>query len=88
MKCSSVQVDGKWIDVQKDPVTDSGKKSKAGRVRLWTNSGREFASSVNAPTGWTDKGIGGWVDALETVYENGKLIRNMTFDEVRANSRK
>jgi len=88
MKCSSVQINGEWRDVQKDPVTDSGKRSKAGRVRLFTNSGREFASGVTQPTGWSDKGIGGWTDALETVFENGKLIRNMTFDEVRANSRK
>jgi nicotinamide phosphoribosyltransferase len=88
MKCSSVQVNGEWIDVQKDPVTDSGKKSKAGRVNLYTNTGGEFASGVTAPTGWTDKGIGGWTNALEEVYRDGKLIRNMTFDEVRANSRK
>lgn len=88
MKCSSVQVDGKWIDVVKDPVTDSGKRSKGGRVKLFTNSGGEFASGVTQPTGWSDKGIGGWTDALATVYENGKLVKSYTFDEVRANARK
>jgi len=87
MKCSSVQINGEWIDVQKDPVTDPGKKSKAGRVQLWT-SGGEYQSSVEQPKGWTDKGIGGWTNALEEVYRDGKLIRDMTFDEVRANSRK
>jgi nicotinamide phosphoribosyltransferase len=88
MKCSSVQVDGKWIDVVKDPVTDSGKRSKGGRVKLYTNTGGEFASGVSAPTGWSDKGIGGWTEALETVYADGLLYRDMKFDEVRANSRK
>ena len=88
MKCSSVQVDGKWIDVVKDPVTDSGKKSKGGRVNLYTNSGGEYASGVSAPTGWSDRGIGGWTNALEEVYRDGKLLRDMTFDQVRANSRK
>ena len=88
MKCSSVQINGVWQDVVKDPVTDSGKRSKGGRVRLFTNSGGEFASGVTQPTGWTDKGIGGWTDALATVYENGKLVKSYTFDEVRANSRK
>jgi len=88
MKCSSVQVDGKWIDVVKDPITDSGKRSKGGRVRLFTNSGGEYASGVSAPTGWSDKGIGGWTDALVTVYEDGSLTKSYTFDEVRANSRK
>jgi nicotinamide phosphoribosyltransferase len=77
-----------WFDVQKDPVTDSGKKSKAGRVTLWTNSGGEFASSVTPPTGWTDKGIGGWVNALEEVYRDGKLIKDIDFATVRANARK
>jgi len=88
MKCSSVQVDGEWRDVVKDPITDSGKRSKGGRVKLFTNSGGEYASGVSAPTGWSDKGIGGWTDALVTVYEDGVLTKSYTFDEVRANSRK
>ena len=100
MKCSSVGItnrweDGdhgsgwktEWVDVQKDPVTDSGKKSKAGRVMLWT-SGGEYASSVGMPMGWTDKGIGGWVPALKEVYRDGRLVKEITFDEVRANARK
>jgi nicotinamide phosphoribosyltransferase len=88
MKCSSIVVNGENRDVQKDPITDSGKKSKAGRVKLWTNSGREFASGVTAPTGWTDKGIGGWTEALQIVYQNGALFNEITFDQVRANARK
>ena len=88
MKCSSVQIDGEWRDVQKDPITDSGKKSKAGRVTLWTNSGNEFASGVTTPSGWSDRGIGSWSEALIEVYRDGKLITDYTFDEVRANARK
>jgi nicotinamide phosphoribosyltransferase len=86
MKCSSALINGEWVNVQKDPATDPGKKSKAGRVTLWTNSGGEFASGVTAPTGWTDKGIGGWTDALQEVYRDGKLVSEITFAEVRANS--
>jgi nicotinamide phosphoribosyltransferase len=88
MKCSSAQINGEWVDVQKDPITDSGKKSKAGRVKLWTNSGGEFASGVTAPTGWSDKGIGGWTDALQTVFQNGALFNEVDFATVRANSNK
>jgi nicotinamide phosphoribosyltransferase len=87
MKCSSAKINGTWIDVQKDPITDSGKKSKAGRVTLW-KSGGEFASSVTAPTGWTDKGIGEWTEALEEVYRDGKLVKEITFEQVRQNARK
>ncbi len=86
MKCSAVFVNGKWIDVQKDPVTDSGKKSKAGRVQLW-KSGGEWASAVTAPTGWTDKGIGPFVPLLEEVYRDGRLVKEITFEQVRANAK-
>jgi nicotinamide phosphoribosyltransferase len=88
MKCSAALINGEWIDVFKDPITDQGKKSKAGRVTLYTNSGGEFQSGVGEPTGWTDKGIGGWYDALKVVYNNGKLVNEIDFETVRANSNK
>ena len=88
MKASAACINGEWVSVVKDPITDPGKRSKAGRVTLWTNSGGEFASSVTEPTGWTDKGIGGWTDALVPVYWNGNLHKDYTFEEVRANTRK
>ena len=88
MKCSSIQINGVWQDVVKDPVTDSGKRSKGGRVNLYTNSGGEFASGVTAPTGWSDKGIGGWTEALAEVYRDGKLVSEIDFATVRANARK
>lgn len=87
MKCSSAQINGEWIDVQKDPATDPGKKSKAGRVTLW-KSGGELASGVTAPTSWADKATGNWIEALEEVYRDGRLVKEITFDEVRSNSRK
>jgi nicotinamide phosphoribosyltransferase len=88
MKCSSITVNGENRVVVKDPVTDSGKRSKGGRVKLWTNTGGEFVSSVQAPTGWSDKGIGGWTEALQTVYQNGALFNEIDFATVRANSNK
>ena len=87
MKCSSALINGEWRDVQKDPVTDSGKKSKAGRVTLW-KSGGEYVSAVSRPTGWHDKAIGDFVEVLEEVYRDGKLVKEIKFDEVRANARK
>lgn len=93
MKCSSmsrirVTRNGdfiEWVDVQKDPITDPGKKSKAGRVKLWTNGSGEYVSSVNEPTQWSDKG---WTNALVPVFWDGELVKEYTFDEVRANSNK
>ena len=75
MKCSAALVDGEWVDVYKDPIHDKGKQSKKGRVTLFkTENG--FVSGVE----------NGQPEALETVFENGVLIRDMTFDEVRANA--
>jgi nicotinamide phosphoribosyltransferase len=86
MKASSACINGEWVDVYKDPIGDSGKRSKKGRVTLWT-SGGEFQSSVTQPKGWTDRGTE-WTDALVPVYWNGNLHNEITFEEVRANSRK
>jgi nicotinamide phosphoribosyltransferase len=85
MKCSAAEVNGKWIDVVKDPVTDPGKKSKAGRVTLWTNGTGEYVSSVDEPKQWADRG---WTKALVPVFWDGKLEKEYSFDEVRANARK
>ncbi len=87
MKCSSIIVNGKERDVVKDPITDSGKKSKAGRIQLW-KSGGEWVTAVNQPTGWTDKGIGPFVNMLEEVYRDGKLVKEITFEQVRQNAKK
>jgi nicotinamide phosphoribosyltransferase len=85
MKCSAAEVNGQWIDVVKDPITDSGKKSKAGRVTLWTNGTGEYVSSVDEPKQWADRG---WTKALVPVYWDGTLEKEYTFEEVRANARK
>jgi len=87
MKCSSAEINGEWIDVQKDPITDSGKKSKAGRVTLW-KSGGEYVSAVEQPKGWFDKGFGPFTEVLEEVYRDGKLVKEIDFATVRANSNK
>jgi nicotinamide phosphoribosyltransferase len=88
MKCSAVEIgSGNWINVQKDPITDPGKKSKTGCVTLW-KSGGEYVSAVDQPKGWSDRGFGPYTEVLETVYADGKLVKEITFEEVRANARK
>lgn len=88
MKASAVEIgSGNWIPIQKDPITDPGKRSKTGCVTLW-RSGGEWVSAVDQPKGWHDKSIGEFSEVLETVYLDGKLVKEISFEEVRANSRK
>lgn len=59
--------------MQKDPVTDSGKRSKAGRVTLFRDRDGQYRSGVED---WEP-------DALRTAYENGQLLVDELFDTVR-----
>lgn len=76
MKCSSAEINGKWVNVQKDPITDSGKKSKAGRVTLYQAKDGTFSSGVED---WPKS-------ALVEVFRDGKIVKEYSFEEVRANS--
>jgi nicotinamide phosphoribosyltransferase len=78
MKASAVEIGGVWLPIAKDPITDSGKKSKAGRVTLYQDRAGKFSTGVED---WEKS-------ALTEVFRDGKLINEYTFDEVRTNSRK
>jgi nicotinamide phosphoribosyltransferase len=84
MKCSAACVDGKWVDVFKDPVTDPGKTSKKGRLTVIHNARTHSYETVrlDEPRSWNDSGY----DALVPVFENGHILKRYTFAEVRANS--
>ena len=90
LKCSAARIDGTWTDVFKDPVTDHGKASKRGRLTLARH--REYgtfktvALANGAIEGDAEALGNGWDDAMETVWENGALVRDWTFAEVRKRS--
>lgn len=88
LKCSAARVDGRWIDVFKDPVTDKGKQSKRGRMTLLQH--REYGSFRTMPVppeaaslAEVEKPLG-FDDAMVTVWENGRLIHDWTLEEIRA----
>lgn len=79
LKCSEITTDaGTTVPVFKDPVTDPGKVSKSGRLSLVIENG-EFKS---VPAGSTKS------DMLQVVFEDGKLLRDMKFSDIRNNSEK
>jgi nicotinamide phosphoribosyltransferase len=76
MKASDAKVEGEWRDVYKDPVTQSMKKSKRGRLALVERDG-EYVTIRKSELGESETNL------LEVVYENGVLLRDWSFDEVR-----
>jgi nicotinamide phosphoribosyltransferase len=76
MKCSSAYINGAWVDVYKDPVTDSGKRSKRGRLQLIREPGGDF-QTVSYSDSQLDR------DLLQVVYRNGELVNQTTFQAVR-----
>lgn len=78
MKASAMQITGVWRNVYKQPVTDSGKHSKRGRLAVIRDAGviktiREDALS------WES-------NLLRPVFRNGELLVDDSFDVIRARS--
>jgi nicotinamide phosphoribosyltransferase len=75
--------DGVWHDIWKDPV-DKTKASKRGRLALTLVDGPSLSRYV----GGTFKTVPAPVecDMLQTVFENGSVIKEYTFDDVRRNA--
>lgn len=78
IKCSYAIIDGKEVDVQKDPVTAPGKKSKKGE--LYLINGRHGYKTVEVPAGHHEAPKG---DVMRTVFENGELLIEYTLEEIR-----
>ncbi|ASZ10237.1 nicotinate phosphoribosyltransferase [Chitinophaga pendula] len=84
LKCAHAVVNGKDIDVQKMPVEldangqlrTSFKQSKAGRQQLIATA--DGYKTIRAGA------IADAHDALETVFENGALVKTYTFDDIRS----
>ena len=77
MKATWGQVDGESREIFKDPITDKGeKKSAAGLLRVEpTANGFELFDRQSAE----DEKRG----ALETVFLDGKLVKENTFEQIR-----
>ena len=82
MKCSAVQVSGQWRDVFKDPITDPEKRSKAGRLTLLRRDDTFATVRIESPA-HAEHLESGWNEALRTVFENGRLLIDDTFAQIR-----
>jgi nicotinamide phosphoribosyltransferase len=78
LKCSYAEANGVELDVIKDPITDPGKKSKAGRLDLILENG-EY-KTVALVKGQTHHPL----SVMNVVFDHGDITYNTTFDECRA----
>lgn len=67
-----------WFDIYKDPKTDSGKRSKKGRLAL-VKDGKEFHTIRLEELGDRE-------NLLVPIFKNGEFLRRFTFNEVRRNA--
>lgn len=80
MKCSAIYRNGRWDDVYKEPITDSGKVSKRGRIGLERKTKTKYVTSdLCAP----QQNV---VNFLQPVFKDGQILKQYSFDEVRNNS--
>ncbi|HET8685214.1 MAG TPA: nicotinate phosphoribosyltransferase [Methanosarcina sp.] len=79
MKGTWCVIDGEALDIYKDPATDSGvKKSAKGLLRIEKENGRFVQYDQQTPEQEAQ-------GELKVVFEDGKLVKEYTLEEVRAN---
>ena len=76
MKASAALINGDWVDVYKDPITDSDKKSMKGRFSVVFRNG----NYVTVPY---DETLGD-LDLLKVRYQNGEVFNSPDFATIRA----
>lgn len=85
LKATHVRVNGSPLDILKTPITDPGKKSHTGFIRVVKDgpSGRYITLDHQKEE---DCCTGG--DILQPVFRNGEILKDFSFEEVRENYRR
>jgi nicotinamide phosphoribosyltransferase len=76
MKASAIRINGQWQDVYKQPVTDTGKRSKRGRLALTTDTQGKYQTIRESELRDSD-------NKLAVVFRDGRLLRDEHFDNIR-----
>jgi len=75
-KCCWAEIDGKEVEIYKDPITDPGKKSKKGKMSVEMGADGTLTTVVEGK-GDPAKNI------MKEVYRNGELLVDHKFSEIR-----
>ncbi len=77
MKASAICIDGMWRDVYKDPITDTSKGSKKGRLAVI-----EDFKTIRLEDLWQRENL------LDPISRNGLLLKEDTFEAIRQRSQR
>ncbi len=69
-----------FFNLVKEPITSKGKRSKAGKLKLQKGVNQYLTLSSAKET---DVQFNSYVDYMDVVFDNGKLVREQTFDEIK-----
>lgn len=86
MKATSVTINGVEKAIFKDPITDDGtKKSAKGRVVVAKNPRKKDSIVVIDETDMSNYNdiLSGGHNLLQTIFENGKIVKETTLAEIR-----
>lgn len=93
-KCSAIEGEYGYRDVFKDPITDPGKTSKAGRLTLYRTPGGKLVTGIlGQPTNALGYPAPDYVDVMHTIYEVNGLTKTRhiyteeTLDAIRERAR-
>lgn len=79
IKATYVEVSGEHRDIEKDPVTDPGKKSHKGLLALYKDEAGNLYTKDQCSL--DEEGTG----YLQPVFRNGRILRTCSFNTVRQN---
>lgn len=80
LKATHVEVNGKPRDILKTPITDTGKHSHCGLLKVYRNENGEIVTKDRCTEQEENSGL------LETVFLNGVVTKEYTFNEIRNNA--
>jgi len=78
MKVSAIKIKDKWHKVSKAPITDLGKKSKAGRLALIKENSAYKTIDID--------NLGNNKNYLKPIFKNGKILLNWKLKDIRSES--
>ncbi len=82
IKATYVEVNGEHREIEKDPITDKGKRSHKGFLQLNQDDGMNFVT-IDMCNEQQEKG-----GLLKTVFKNGQLTHEQSFEEIKKVLRK